>query len=40
MLTEGVERMTVLDGDGKPKGTVALEKVTGLIGPEKGAVRA
>jgi osmoprotectant transport system ATP-binding protein len=40
MLTEGAERMTVLDSDGKPKGTVALEKITGLIGPEEGAVRA
>lgn len=35
MLTEGVERMTVLDGEGRPKGTVRLDTITGLIGPEK-----
>jgi osmoprotectant transport system ATP-binding protein len=40
MLTEGAERVTVLDGDGRPKGTVALETITGLIGPEERAVQA
>ncbi|HZN90251.1 MAG TPA: ATP-binding cassette domain-containing protein [Thermoleophilaceae bacterium] len=40
LLTEGAERVTVLDGDGKPKGTVTLDKITGLIGPQEGAVRA
>jgi osmoprotectant transport system ATP-binding protein len=34
MLVEGAERLTVLDGDGHPKGTVALEAITRLIGPE------
>ena len=40
LLTEGAERVTVLDGDGKPKGTVTLDQITRLIGPEEGAVRA
>ncbi|MGH2714458.1 MAG: ABC transporter ATP-binding protein [Thermoleophilaceae bacterium] len=40
MLTEGVERVTVLDGEGRPKGTVAFETITGLIGPEERAVKA
>jgi osmoprotectant transport system ATP-binding protein len=39
MLTEGAERVTVLDGDGRPTGTVALEAITGLIGPEERAAR-
>jgi osmoprotectant transport system ATP-binding protein len=34
MLVEGAERLTVLDGDGHPKGTVALDAITRLIGPE------
>jgi osmoprotectant transport system ATP-binding protein len=38
MLVEGAERLTVVDSAGAPKGTVALEKITGLIGPEKRAV--
>jgi osmoprotectant transport system ATP-binding protein len=41
MLVEGVERLTVLDGEGRPKGTIALETITRLIGPEsKRAVEA
>jgi osmoprotectant transport system ATP-binding protein len=40
MLTEGAERVTVVDGEGRPKGTVALETITRLIGPEEHAVRA
>jgi osmoprotectant transport system ATP-binding protein len=41
MLVEGVERLTVLDGEGRPRGTVALETITRLIGPEsKRAVEA
>ncbi len=35
MLVEGKERLTVLDEDGRPKGTVALESITRLIGPEE-----
>jgi osmoprotectant transport system ATP-binding protein len=38
MLVEGAERLTVLDASGAPKGTVALETITRLIGPEKRAV--
>jgi osmoprotectant transport system ATP-binding protein len=34
MLVEGAERLTVLDGEGRPKGTIALETITRLIGPE------
>jgi osmoprotectant transport system ATP-binding protein len=33
MLVDGVERVTVLDGDGRPKGSVALHAITDLIGP-------
>ena len=41
MLVEGVDRLTVLDGEGRPKGTIALEAITRLIGPEsKRAVEA
>ena len=40
LLTEGAERVTVLDGDGNPKGTVALETITRLIGPDPTAVKA
>jgi osmoprotectant transport system ATP-binding protein len=36
MLVEGAERLTVLDGEGRPRGTVALQAITGLIGPESG----
>jgi osmoprotectant transport system ATP-binding protein len=39
MLTEGVERLTVVDGDGRVKGTVALGTITRLIGPDEPAVR-
>jgi osmoprotectant transport system ATP-binding protein len=38
MLVEGTERLTVHDSSGAPKGTVALETITRLIGPEKRAV--
>jgi osmoprotectant transport system ATP-binding protein len=38
MLVEGVERVTVLDPSGAAKGTVALDTITRLIGPEKRAV--
>jgi osmoprotectant transport system ATP-binding protein len=34
MLVEGAERLTVLDEEGRARGTVALETITGLIGPE------
>jgi osmoprotectant transport system ATP-binding protein len=36
MLVEGAERLTVLDGEGRPSGTIALETITRLIGPESG----
>jgi osmoprotectant transport system ATP-binding protein len=39
MLVEGKERLTVLDEDGLPKGTVALESITRLIGPEERTAR-
>jgi osmoprotectant transport system ATP-binding protein len=35
MLVEGAERLTVVDASGAPKGTVTLETITRLIGPEK-----
>jgi hypothetical protein len=38
MLVEGTERLTVLDSSGAPKGTVTLETITRLIGPEQRAV--
>jgi osmoprotectant transport system ATP-binding protein len=34
MLVEGTERLTVVDSSGAPKGTVTLETITRLIGPE------
>jgi osmoprotectant transport system ATP-binding protein len=40
MLTEGAERVTVLDGEGHPTGTVASQAITGLIGPDERAVQA
>jgi osmoprotectant transport system ATP-binding protein len=40
MLTEGVDRITVLDGAGRPMGIVRLQTITDLIGPEKGGVEA
>jgi osmoprotectant transport system ATP-binding protein len=38
MLTEGVGRLTVLDGEGRAKGTVTLETITRLVGPDRPAV--
>jgi osmoprotectant transport system ATP-binding protein len=38
MLVEGTERLTVVDSSGAPKGTVTLETITRLIGPEQRAV--
>ena len=38
MLVEGTERLTVVDSSGAPKGTVTLETITRLIGPERRAV--
>ncbi|MGH2802287.1 MAG: ABC transporter ATP-binding protein, partial [Thermoleophilaceae bacterium] len=40
MLVEGTERMTVLGPDGEPRGSVALDSITRLIGPEQRAVEA
>jgi osmoprotectant transport system ATP-binding protein len=40
MLVEGTERLTVVDEDGRPTGTVALESITRLIGPDEKAVRS
>jgi osmoprotectant transport system ATP-binding protein len=40
MLVEGKERLTVLDGDGRPKGVVPLEAITHLIGPEARTVES
>jgi osmoprotectant transport system ATP-binding protein len=37
MLVEGTERLTVVDEDGRPTGTVALESITRLIGPDEKA---
>jgi osmoprotectant transport system ATP-binding protein len=40
MLVEGRERIVVVDGGGRPTGTVALGSITRLIGPdEKAAAR-
>jgi osmoprotectant transport system ATP-binding protein len=40
MLVEGKERLVVTDEEGRPTGTVALESITSLIGPdEKAAAR-
>jgi osmoprotectant transport system ATP-binding protein len=38
MLVEGTERLTVVDSSGTPKGTVTLETITRLIGPEQRPV--
>jgi osmoprotectant transport system ATP-binding protein len=38
MLVEGAGHLTVLDSSGAAKGTVALETITRLIGPEQRAV--
>jgi osmoprotectant transport system ATP-binding protein len=40
MLTEGAERVTVLDGEGHAKGSVALQTITRLIGPDQSPVEA
>ena len=40
MLVEGRERLTVVDDDDRPAGTVALASITRLIGPDEKAVRA
>jgi osmoprotectant transport system ATP-binding protein len=40
MLVEGKERMTVIDGDERPVGTVALDSITRLIGPDEKAATA
>jgi osmoprotectant transport system ATP-binding protein len=40
MLVEGVERLTVLDEDGHPTGTVELDAITRLVGPEQRTVDA
>ena len=40
MLVEGREQVVVLDEEGRPTGTVALDSITRLIGPdEKAAAR-
>ncbi len=39
MLTEGAGRVTVLDAEGNPRGSVALEAITRLIGPDQPALR-
>ena len=38
MLTEGVGRVAVVDDDGRVKGTVALESIARLVGPENRTV--
>jgi osmoprotectant transport system ATP-binding protein len=38
MLTEGVGRLTVLDADGRAKGSVTLETITRLVGPDRPVV--
>jgi osmoprotectant transport system ATP-binding protein len=38
MLVEGREHLTVVDADGRPVGTVALDDITRLIGPDEKAV--
>jgi osmoprotectant transport system ATP-binding protein len=40
MLVEGKERLTVLDGEGRPKGALALHAITRLIGPDERAAKA
>ena len=37
MLVEGKERLVVVDEEGRPTGTVALEAITRLIGPDERA---
>jgi osmoprotectant transport system ATP-binding protein len=38
MLVEGKDRLTVVDEDDRPVGTVALDSITRLIGPDEKAV--
>jgi osmoprotectant transport system ATP-binding protein len=38
MLVEGKERIVVVDEEGRPTGTVALDSITRLIGPDEKAV--
>ena len=38
MLVDGAERVTAVDANGESKGTVTLEMITRLIGPEQRAV--
>jgi osmoprotectant transport system ATP-binding protein len=40
MLVEGKERLTVLDGEGRPRGSLALHAITRLIGPDERAAKA
>jgi osmoprotectant transport system ATP-binding protein len=40
MLVDGAERLTVLDGEGRPRGSIALETITQLIGPDSKVVEA
>jgi osmoprotectant transport system ATP-binding protein len=40
MLVEGRERITVVDENDRPTGTVALHSITSLIGPDEKAVSA
>jgi osmoprotectant transport system ATP-binding protein len=37
MLVEGIERLDVVDGDGQPAGTIRLDAITRLIGPDQKA---
>ena len=39
MLVEGKDRLTVLDGEGRPKGAIALDDITRLIGPQSRTVQ-
>jgi osmoprotectant transport system ATP-binding protein len=40
MLVDGADRLTVLDGEGRPCGSIALETITRLIGPDSKVVEA
>jgi osmoprotectant transport system ATP-binding protein len=40
MLVEGAERITVLDAEGSPRGSIAFETITRLIGPDSKVVEA
>ena len=39
MLVEGKERLTVLDAEDRPKGAIALDDITRLIGPQSRTVQ-